>query len=198
MQQKLEEYKYLNQQIMNHQRLLFQIFTFSVIAAVAILSWGLQSFPKSGMEASGLAPFLLLAPMAIVLPCAFIIRGIREEIFGWGAYIIVFHESVGDVGYETRLDRIRDKVGRFRESYTYLIGIYWSFLGICIWLFIWGIMHSPMCGNLPVLIAPPASLFGLLLWWSIKFFNVPGRSNRRKLKNEWLEAKKELMQKAGQ
>lgn len=127
MQQKLEEHKYRNEQIMNHQRLIFQIFTFSVIAAVAILGWGLQNFPKSGTEASGLAPFLVLAPMAIILPCAFIISAIREEVFGWAAYIIVFHKSE----YETALDKMRDKVGRFRESYTSIGWTYWVFFAIC-------------------------------------------------------------------
>jgi len=196
MQQKLEEYKYLNQQIMNHQRLLFQIFTFSVIAAVAILGWGLQSFPKSGTEASGLTVFLLLVPMAIVVPCAFVISGIREDIFRWGAYIILFHESDGGLGYETLLDKIRDKAGRFKESYTPLFWTYLAFLSICSGLFIRGIWISPMLPNgLSALVAIP---IGLLIRWAIKFINIPSQSNREKLKNEWLEAKEELSRKVVQ
>ncbi len=93
MQLKLEEHKYLNDQIMNHQKILLQIFTFSVIAAVAVLGWGLQSAPRNGAEASELAAFILLLPPAILIPCAFIISSIRKEIFVWGAYITVFHES---------------------------------------------------------------------------------------------------------
>ena len=193
MQQKLEERKYLNEQIINHQRLIFQIFTFSIIAAVAILGWGLQSFPKSGTETSWLTLFLLLAPMAIVVPCAFIISAIRQEIFGWAAYIIIFHEGEEDFGYETLLDKIRDKAGRFKESYTPLFWTYLAFLSICSGLFIRGIWISPMLPNgLSALVAIP---IGLLIRWAIKFINIPSQSNREKLKNEWLEAKEELSRK---
>ena len=193
MQRDLEEYKYLNEQIMNHQRLLFQIFTFSVIAAVAILGWGMQSFPKTGTEASGLTPFLPLAPMAIILPCAFIISGIREEVFGWGAYIIVFHESDTGLGYETVLDKTRDKAGRFRESYASVTYTYWALLSISSGLFVYAINNSPMHNGLCALVAIP---IGILVYWTTKFCNIPSRSNREKLKNKWREAKKELLEEA--
>ena len=183
MQQKLEERKYLNEQIMTHQRLIFQIFTFSIIAAVAILGWGLQNFPKSGTEASGLALFLVLAPMAVILPCAFIISAIRKEIFGWAAYIIVFHKSE----YETALDKMRDKAGRFRESYTSIVWTYWSFFVICIGLFMWGIWNSPMNNSLCALGVIP---FVILLLWHLEFSNIPSSRNRERLKNEWREAKR--------
>jgi hypothetical protein len=195
MQQKLEERKYLNEQIINHQRLIFQIFTFSIIAAVAILGWGLQSFPKSGTETSWLTLFLLLAPMAIVVPCAFIISAIRQEIFGWAAYIIVFHEGEEDFGYEKALDKIRDKVRPFRESYTPLCWTYLALLGICSGLFIWAILNSCICNRWSALVAIP---IGLLVYWTIKFINIPSRSNRAKLKNEWLKVKEELLPKAGE
>lgn len=183
MQQKLEERKYLNEQIMTHQRLIFQIFTFSIIAAVAIFGWGLQNFLKSETEASGLALFLVLAPMAVILPCAFIISAIREDIFGLAAYILVFHKSE----YETALDKMRDKASRFRESYTSIVWTYWSFFVICIGLFMWGICNSPMNNSLCVLGVIP---FVILLLWNIKFINIPSSSNRERLKNEWREAKR--------
>ena len=186
MQQKLEERRYLNEQIINHQRLIFQIFTFSIIAAIAILGWGLQSVPKSGAEASELAPFLVLAPMAIIIPCAFIISAIREEVFGWAAYIIVFYESE----YETALDKVRDKAGRFRESYTSICFTYWVFFAICGGLFIWSIWNSSLCNGLCALVVIP--LVFLLIWY-FKFKSIPSKSNRDRLKNQWLEAKQELM-----
>jgi len=186
MQQKLEDRRYLNEQIINHQRLIFQIFTFSVIAAIAILGWGLQSIPESGAEASVLAPFLLLAPMAIIIPCAFIISAIREEVFGWAAYIIVFYESE----YETALDKMRDKTGRFRESYTSICWTYWIFFSICGALFIWRIWDSSLHNVLCVLVVIP--LFFLFLW-HCKFTKIPSKSNRDRLKKQWLEAKQELI-----
>jgi len=190
MQQKLEERRYLNEQIMNHQRLIFQIFTFSVISAVAILGWGSQSFPESGTEASALTLFLVLAPMAIILPCAFIISGIREEIFGWAAYIIVFHESGEGLGYETVLDKARDKFGRFRESYTSLLFTYWALCGICCGLFLYGIENSSMPSSLSAVVIIP---IGFLIYWTIKFIEIPSKSNRDKLRKRWLETKQELM-----
>jgi hypothetical protein len=183
VQQKLEEHKYLNEQIINHQRLIFQIFTFSVIAAVAILGWGLQNFPKSGTEASGFSLFILLAPMAIILPCAFIISAIREEVFGWAAYIIVFHKSE----YEIALDRMRVKAGRFRESYTSIGWTYWVFFAMCSGLFMWGIWNSPMHNGLCALVVIP---FVILLLWYLKFSSIPSNSNRERLKEEWREAKR--------
>jgi hypothetical protein len=193
MQQKLEERKYLNEQIINHQRLIFQIFTFSVIAAVAILGWSSQTFLGSDMEASWLAIFFVLAPLVIILPCAFIISAIRGEIFGWGAYIIVFHESGECLGYETVLDTARNNFGRFRESYTSISLAYWFLCVVCCGLFIYGICGiengSMPCGISAVVIIP----IGLLIYWTIKFVNIPSRSNREKLKNEWREAKKELI-----
>ena len=192
MQQQLEERKYLNSQIMNHQRLLFQIFTFSVIAAVAILGWGIEALSKNGTGRSELAPFIFLTPMAIIIPCAFIISAIRDEIFGWAAYIFVFHEGDQHPGYETALDKMRDQHGGFRESYTSIIGVYSIFILICCILFIIAILISPICSYYSTLVVFP---IGLHIWWCIKFLNIPKKNNREKLKKDWLEAK-ELLRKS--
>lgn len=190
MQQQLEERRYINEQIINHQRLLFQIFTFSVIAAVAILGWGMQVFLTTGR--GELAAFLLLAPTAIIIPCAFIIGAIRDEIFGWGAYILVFHEDEREPGYETILDKKRDEVeerkrcGRFRESYTSIIGVYSVFILICCSLFFYVILISPICSYFSALVVFP---IGLHIWWCIKFYNIPSKEHRDKLKKDWREAK---------
>jgi len=184
-----EERKYLSEQIINHQRLVFQIFTFSVIVAVGILGWGLQIFPESGAQTSGLAPFLLLAPTAIILSCAFIISGIREEIFRWGAYIIIFHESDGVKGYESRLDKLRDKRGSYKESYTPIVVVYWVLSIICIALFAKAIDNAISISNGWIaFIIPP---LGLLTWWSVIFCNIPGKEKRSKFRDEWSEIKQD-------
>jgi len=189
MQQKLEERRYLNEQIINHQRLIFQIFTFSVIAAGGILGWTSQIFLDTEAGALELAPFLVLVPMAIILPCAFIISAIRAEVFGWAAYIIIFHESGEGLGYETVLDKARDESKRFRESYTSLVYTYWTLCVICCGLFIYGIQNSSVpCGLSAVAVVP----IGLLIFWTFKFVRIPSRSNRDKLKKQWLEIKQKL------
>src|SRR3990172_1100416 len=95
MQHDLEEYRYLNDQIKTHQHLVFQIFAISTAASVALLGYGLQNFfmAENGQKISKLAPFIILAPIAIIVPSIFLISAIREDIFSWGAYISVFHEG---------------------------------------------------------------------------------------------------------
>lgn len=188
MQQKLEERKYLNEQIMNHQRLLFQIFTFSVIAAIAVLGWSIQilSGNRAGSE---LAPFLLLAPTAIIISCAFVISAIRDDVFGWGAYIIVFHEQGEAAGYETALDMLRTKLGRFRESYTSIFGVYLVIILLCCLSFVIVILTSERSPYLIALVTIP---LGFHVWWSVIYFNIPSEANRKKHRDLWQEAKETL------
>jgi len=187
MQQKLEERKYLNEQIMNHQRLLVQIFTFSIIAGVAILGWGLQSFLASGEDPSWTSVFLVLAPMAIVIPCAYIIKGIREDIFRWGAYIIVFHEGEGTLGYENLLDKLRDKARKVKESYSTICVAYWVLFLICACLFIYGILSSGTIHDGWAMLALVP--FGFLIYWTIRFVDIPSKTSRKQYREDWLKAK---------
>ena len=192
MQQNSEERKYLNGQIMNHQRLLLQIFTFSIIAGVAILGWGLQSFPASREDTSWTSVFLLLAPMAIVIPCAYIISGIREEIFRWGAYIILFHEGEGTLAYENLLDKLRDKAGKGKESYSPICLAYWALFLICAIPFVLGIMSSGAIhyGWSALAILP----LGLLIHWTIRFVDIPSKSSRKRYRQDWLKAEKAIQE----
>ena len=186
MDHKIEEYRYIQNAILNHQRLIFQIFTFSVIASVAVLGWGLQSLNR-GIETPAFTPFLLLIPMAIILPSAFIINGMRQDILRWGAYIMLEHEGASP-GYETLLDRIRDGQGRFAESYTPLIWTYWALSGVCNGVFIWSISNIyPIHMGFSALVA---LCFVLLAVWSRIFTRIPSKSNRDKLKKDWWEAKR--------
>jgi hypothetical protein len=196
MQQKLEERKYLNEQIMNHQRLLVQIFTFSIIAGVAILGWGLQSFPASGEDTSSTSLFLLLAPIGIVIPCAYMIKGIREEIFRWGAYIILFHEREGTLAYENLLDKLRDilrdKRHKFRESYSAIWVAYVVLCLICAILFVVGIWRSGTIhyGWSAVALVP----LGFLIHWCKGFRNIPSESSRKQYKDDWRKAEKGIQE----
>ncbi len=182
MRHDLEEYRYINEQIISHQRLIFQIFTFSVIAAVALLGYGLQNFFGEQGKISGFALFVILAPVAIIIPCAFIISAIREDIFRWGAYIVVFHEPEGKPGYETRLNKIRDRKNPLAEAYTALVWTYWALcLACCAW-FIWGILSALFHCAWSILVIIP---LGFLIYGTIRFCRIPCRGNRQQLIDEW-------------
>ena len=190
MEQKSDERKYLHEQIITHQRLMFQIFTFSIIAAAAILGWGLQTLAASVTVATRVNPFLLLVPMAIIIPCAFIIGGMRADIFRWGTYIIVFHGSDEGAQYEPLLDKIRDRSSPLKESYTPIVPTYWAFLCICARLFVPAISDSPThCNDLSALITVPLVP---LIFWTITFIKIPSKRNRDRLKKEWRKAKEAL------
>lgn len=189
---RLEERKYLNEQIMNHQRLLVQIFTFSIIAGVAILGWGLQSFPSSGEDTSWTSLFLLLAPVGIVIPCAYMIKGIREEMFRWGAYIILFHEGEGTLGYENLVDKLRDTPRKLKESYSAIWVAYAVLCLTCAILFVVGIWRSGTVqyGWSAVALVPLA----FLIHWCKRFCNIPSESSRKQYKDDWRKAEKRIQE----
>ena len=156
-QMRLEEYKYLNQQIMNQQRLIIEVFTFSVIASVALLGYALQSVLKSDDAVDNLMPYIVLAPSAIIVPCAFLITAVRKDIQKWGAYIMVFHEDKGGACWETRLREFAKKNPRSTESFSYLFLTYWILQFVIMIAYIWSVAQAPMniwwrgrikrCGN---------------------------------------------------
>lgn len=141
---RLEEYKYLNQQIMNHQRLIIQVFTFSVIASVALLGYALQSVLKSDDSVSTLMPYIVLAPSAIIVPCAFLITSVRREIQKWGAYIMVFHENKDGAYWETRLRKFAEINRTAPEPFSYLFVTYAILQFVIMIAYIWSVAHTSM------------------------------------------------------
>jgi len=182
----LEEHKYINEEIIVHQRLIIQLFTFSIIASVALLGYGVQNFSGEQGSISELSPFVIFAPMAIIVPCAWVITKIRKEIFRWGAYIMVFHESEKP-GYETMLDKIRDiRNSWWEESYTPLVITWWGLCAACTGLFIWGVLHTPLHWCWSMLSILPLGFLGRT---TDKFCKIPTKGYRQKLEKEWSEAK---------
>jgi len=170
---------------MVHQRLIFQIFTFSIISSVALLGYGLQNFFEEPRKISELAPFVILTPMAIIVPCAFMINAMREDIFRWGAYIIVFHESDTEPGYEMRLNKIRDMTNPLKESYTSIVWVYLVLCFACSGLFAWGVLMAPFHWSWSLLAIIP---LGSLIWATVRFCKIPSKGNREKLLREWRKA----------
>lgn len=128
----IEEYRYIHDEIITHQRLTFQIFTFSVIASVSILGYGLSNDYST---ANPLELLIFVCPIVIILPCAWIISNIREQIFRWGAYIQVSHEQ-SKTAYETKLSILKKRNTKsFKESYTPIICTLWGMMIISIALY---------------------------------------------------------------
>ena len=99
-QPQIEEFKALREEIVGFQRAIVQVFTFSVIAAGALIGYGLNS--QVG--------YLFLAPFAILLPCGFGIVRKMDAILRNGAYIKFFIEDeVEGFQWETVLYKSRQK-----------------------------------------------------------------------------------------
>ena len=192
-----EERQYIREQIIVHQRLIFQIFTFSIIAAIAVLGWGIQDFPTTsetnGEKASLPHVFFLLAPLAITVPCAWVIKGIREDIFRWGAYILVFHES-DRLGYEKLLDKARETKDVIKESYSATFFAYGMLTLLCSGLFCWGVVDSPnIHWGLCFVVVIPLIVQTCL---SRIFFRIPSDRKRQEYQDNWREAQEALSQQA--
>jgi len=184
MQQRLEEYKYINQEIAVHQRLIIQIFTISLIASVVVVGYGLQQFTST------VGPFVMLIPMAIIIPCAFLISGLRRDIFRLGAYVMVMHENDKKPGYETLLDKVRDNTGSLKESLTPIVLTYCTLGVICAGLFVHGVRNIELVPDKVSWLAIVPLLF--LGCWAYRYIKIPSKPNRDKLKEEWREAKRVL------
>ena len=101
----MDDYSSLRKQINGQFNLITQIFIASVIASGALLGYIIkviadQSLITNSVKEAGtfpsdfmIAPFLMLSPLIIVLPCAYLISTLRKEIFQWALYIKVIIEK---------------------------------------------------------------------------------------------------------
>ena len=196
MDKSREEYNKLARHIEGQFRLIVQVFTVSIVAAVALLGYVLKVLTAGGVY-SDLMVLLPLAPLAITTPCAYLIRELRKEIFKWGAYVQVYLEDGGDWRYETELTkymRIHSHVEK--ESFN-LIGIaYWVLFGVCggvsVGWGVWGMYEgSMMLGAVIVLASAVSIVFGLLwlyrTWWA-DYKDIPVQY-REKYVRRWTEVK---------
>ena len=158
----------LGRHIEGQFRLIAHVFTASLIVSVSLLSYGLKALSGS-TSVPGPGPFLLLAPLVIAVPCAYLIRSLREEIFKWATYIRVYLEDNVEWQYETELTKYR---GRFPESESLspIAATYWCLFGLCSVCFGWALHEDSMALCWLLLLLVP---FGLLLYWQMRYQDIP-------------------------
>lgn len=135
MDKDVEEYRALRQHIQGQFTLIFQVFTASIVAAIALLGYALNNtlgvFAKAEHISNlGLYLFFPLIPLAIIIPFAFLIKSLRKEIFKWGAYVEVYLEDGKNWKYETELNKYMEK-HRERESFNPIALSYFVLGGLC-------------------------------------------------------------------
>jgi hypothetical protein len=131
----VEEYRAIRQHIQGQFTLIFQVFTASIVAAIALLGYALNNILgtfTNSQDISNLGLFLLfpLIPLAVIVPFAFLIKSLRKEIFKWGAYVEVYLEDGKDRKYETELSKYMTKY-RERESFNPIALSYFVLSGLC-------------------------------------------------------------------
>lgn len=166
-----DEYHWLRRHIHGQFTLVIQVFTVSVVAAVALIGYVFTSLTRAEVISSAV-PFLFLTPLAITIPCAYLISSLRREIFKWGMYIKVYLEDGKDLKYETELDKYRKKFPE-RESFNLVAITYWVLLlFVCSPLFGYALYKAEMPFLwLIVLIVP----LGFLLHWYMSYKDIPYR-----------------------
>lgn len=165
-----DEYNRLGRHIERQFSLITQVFTISVIVSVALLGYVLRVLSEPATS-SEFEPFLLLAPLAIVIPCAYLISSLRKEVFKWGMYIKVYLEDGTNWKYETELEKSRDRFP-FRESFDHVATTYWALLIICGSLFGYTIYQVGMCFLWLLILAIPVVA---VLDWHLGYTGIPRR-----------------------
>jgi len=100
-----QEYRALRDEMHTHFQIASQHYLTTILATGAILSVALSSENSS--------PWLVLAPLIVIVPLAFNYAGRSEAITKIDTYIQVFHEGSGSSGWERRLTQITPKLGRW-------------------------------------------------------------------------------------
>lgn len=196
MNKSSEEYNKLARQVEGQFRLIVQVFTVSIVAAVALLGYVLKLLAAGEVD-SDFTVFLPLAPLAITTPCAYLIRELRKEIFKWGAYVQVYLEDGEDWRYETELTKYMRRHSDVEKESFNPIGIaYWVLFGVCGGVSIgWGIWRvyeaSMMLRAVILLLAVVAIVVGVLWlykrWW-VDYKDIP-MQYREEYVRRWTEVK---------
>lgn len=135
---KKEEYKSLRSAIDDASRMQIQVFTFSVITSTTllgvILKFGSQVYTSRTV-------YVFLMPTLIIIPCSFLIKNLRAEIYRTGTYIQVFIENDSPFLYEGALSIIRNKF-KSKEAFGPIFSAYWILLLICAMLFVSSVIDS--------------------------------------------------------
>lgn len=185
MNGKQDEYRALRGQIEGQFKLIIQIFVVSIVASVALFGYVFQAIAQSAITSSWMTPFFFLTPMAIIIPCAYLLASLRREIFQWAAYLQVFHESEQGPRYETILNMYRDKY-KPQESLTPIVWTYWALFIVCCSAYGWELSEiSSSLWYLCILLIP----FVMLFTWHRGYTRIPKRY-REETWRRWTEIKK--------
>ena len=184
MDGKLAEHRVLMSHIESQFRLIIQVFIASLIVSLGLLGYALQIAVSD--------PYVFLSPILIFMPCSYLLISLREEIFRWGTYIIVFIEDGKDLRYETALAKFREKY-RLPESLTPIYWSYWLLLTISVFLFA---LHSWRAG-------PPCLQYwigwglvilatGLILYLLHRRYSQIPEKKTKEFRDMWESIKKDL------
>jgi len=194
----MDDYNWLRRHIHGQFNLITQIFIASVIASGALLGYIIKimvdgSIAKSieQMQATpndfNIAPFLLLTPIIIVLPSAYLISTLRKEIFLWGMYIKVFLENEKVGGWETHVSKFREKFNT-EESFNPISITYISFILVCFLLFMYVFVLTKM--SLWWILVPLVPIVLFFLWF-MDYRTIPSRCSKE-FEKKWRIIKKDI------
>jgi hypothetical protein len=199
MAKDVEEYKALRQHIHGQFTLIFQVFTASIVTAIALLGYVLNNILGAIAPSSGISNFVLylffpLLPLAIIIPFALLIKALRKEIFKWGSYLEVYLENGKDWKYETELSKYMRRY-RERESFNPIAISYFSLSALCflfsiaIYLYKFPLSFPDLFWLMLVFIF--AIIVGCLYkkWWD-DFKDIPVKA-RQEYINKWEKTKKD-------
>ena len=125
------EYKALRDEIINDFKSMDQVFLYTVVITVTILSLGIKFYKD--------IPSFLLMPVIVIIPFGYIYVSKLRAIIKIGAYIEAFIESGNkDIGWESRHRLIHISSNKFFDKIPYYIdrlftiSIFWVLLIVCL------------------------------------------------------------------
>jgi hypothetical protein len=125
------EYKALRDEIINDFKSMDQVFLYTVVITVTILSLCIKFYED--------VPFLLLMPVIVIIPFGYRYVSKLRAIIKMGAYIEAFIESGNkDIGWESRHRQIHISSNKFFDKIPYYIdrlftiSIFWVLLIVCL------------------------------------------------------------------
>lgn len=173
MSEKAIDHERLGRHIEQQFRLITQIFTTSLVAAVAVLGYGL-SYIGRPLDISPIGLVILLAPLVMVLPSGYLILGLRREIFQWGAFIRVYIDPGADLKYETKVAKYR-RCFKKDNSLDSIAFTYWGLCATCFGLYIWQLSAIAVSMLWCLVMLPFAGGF---VHWGLRYMRLPARADQ--------------------
>jgi len=97
----LAEYRALREEILHNDRLIIEVFTFSIISSGALIGYSTSLFSSTDSSSFQYAPFIALIPLIIIIPCTYLLTSLRLQIIRLGSYIRAYIETkLDDLNYE--------------------------------------------------------------------------------------------------